>query len=410
MRTRRYLALGAAVVLVGLAAFGVATWAFGDSDDEASPEEARAAAPVNGTTPGTATATQQAASDEEIAARWTPEALREALAADTEKPKGPSGSTTPGSSNPAPAGGETADPSPSPSTTAQPKTALAAVACTQPKKLKPLAGYPYERGCYAGKLNATPSKQIGRLLSFIGDTGYQTCTASVVVTGIDGQGTGNRSVIVTAGHCVGDAPDPDKPGSRWTANEDPLFIPQPKVRELHDKLENPNVSLASTKAWLKANAWFPRTGSGGGWIGYTPTRWQTHGDWVYDFAAVVMAPRGTRTIYGALGGLGVDMRGTSPKEALSLGYPSKKPFDGRGLFVCRGKVKVGDGRAAPAELGIGCDMTPGSSGGPWFDSSATAWSVISVNSYGPPEIMFGPNLNGNHWPTFLAARNYGTPG
>jgi len=37
-------------------------------------------------------------------------------------------------------------------------------------------------------------------------------------------------------------------------------------------------------------------------------------------------------------------------------------------------------------MGVGCDMTGGSSGGAWV----LRGNVVSVNSYGPPNVMFGP--------------------
>ncbi len=82
----------------------------------------------------------------------------------------------------------------------------------------------------------------------------------------------------------------------------------------------------------------------------------------------------------------------------SFGYPAARPYNGTKLIYCSGGVTTGyDGRQT---LSIPCDMTGGSSGGPWFHSFSTATNtgtLNSVNSYGYRSIknrMFGPILDG----------------
>jgi V8-like Glu-specific endopeptidase len=78
----------------------------------------------------------------------------------------------------------------------------------------------------------------------------------------------------------------------------------------------------------------------------------------------------------------------------SFGYPAARPYTGASLIYCSGGVTTGyDGRQT---LSIPCNMTGGSSGGPWFRdfSTTTATGTLnSVNSYGYNSIknrMFGP--------------------
>ena len=82
-----------------------------------------------------------------------------------------------------------------------------------------------------------------------------------------------------------------------------------------------------------------------------------------------------------------------------LGFPSAEPFNGRTLFECRGTAKLVKSTKDPGpELKVGCDMTPGSSGGPWLVATTSKGfgKIISVNSNGPPNVMYGPRLSSLH--------------
>ena len=60
---------------------------------------------------------------------------------------------------------------------------------------------------------------------------------------------------------------------------------------------------------------------------------------------------------------------------------------------CNSPLQTSDNAASPATMGIGCDMTGGSSGGGWI----VGGNLYSVNSYGyddQPDVMFGPYLDG----------------
>jgi hypothetical protein len=53
---------------------------------------------------------------------------------------------------------------------------------------------------------------------------------------------------------------------------------------------------------------------------------------------------------------------------VSLGYPQAAPFNGGKIEVCLSSLGYADdgGASAPNSVAIGCDMTGGSSGGPWI--------------------------------------------
>jgi hypothetical protein len=77
---------------------------------------------------------------------------------------------------------------------------------------------------------------------------------------------------------------------------------------------------------------------------------------------------------------------------LSHGYPAAPPFNGERHWICDSTLATSDNSASPATMGIGCDMTGGSSGGGWIVGS----NLYSVNSYGysnQPNVMYGPYID-----------------
>lgn len=91
------------------------------------------------------------------------------------------------------------------------------------------------------------------------------------------------------------------------------------------------------------------------------------------------------------------IRPTSGSKVHAFGYPAAGKYNGQTLIYCSGGVTIGyDGRDTQS---IPCDMTGGSSGGPWyqqFASNGASGYLNSVNSYGYSSIknrMFGPILD-----------------
>ena len=78
----------------------------------------------------------------------------------------------------------------------------------------------------------------------------------------------------------------------------------------------------------------------------------------------------------------------------SFGYPAASPYDGEELIYCSGSTI--DDPLGSNDHGLPCDMTGGSSGGPWFlsfDEASGAGIQNSVNSFGYvilPNVMWGP--------------------
>ncbi len=173
------------------------------------------------------------------------------------------------------------------------------------------------------------------------------CSASIV-------NAPNKDTVWTAGHCV------YEPESGYM--QDWVFVPARFDRT------NPYGT------WTARNAW-------------TPTGW-TKGLLEYDMGALVMntgGPGGTYHV-GVLGGFEFIANIDRDQHFHARGYPAATPFNGERHHVCATNWVTDDqpsgDPANPKTLGVGCDMTGGSSGGPWIVDWGTANYLNSNVSYG----------------------------
>ena len=231
----------------------------------------------------------------------------------------------------------------------------------------------------------------GRVLFHQGN-GDWICSASVVD---DGSTSDGYSIVVTAGHCAYDGAD------GWATNW--MYIP--------DFDDAPSYTCSSTVygCWtaraLAISDGFHPEGFGNGTV-------------TFDWAFAVVGPGGKS------GTQQLDSLGTYPLKttgntvgaaAWAFGYPAAGKYHGADLTYCTGNT-VADPYGA-ATWGLSCDMTGGSSGGPWLVGSFTAGQIAngsgavgSVNSYGYSGLkyMFGPRFDSTTQSTFNAA-NAATP-
>ncbi len=205
------------------------------------------------------------------------------------------------------------------------------------------------------KWTGAPVKTVGRLF-FVNQKGDDTyCTATAVKSG-------NRSVVMAAGHC---ARLPASPDNTYT---DLVFVPG------YDKGARPY-------------GVFPVRAS------VTPRSWAQDGE--NDIAAFTVDPVGGRTLTGTVGGRPVAFGRPAGGRITAFGYPATRPQRGEELLYCAGPSK-----AAPhQELSVPCDMSGGASGGPWladFDPRTGLGTLVSVNSHGDAldhsTAMYGPVL------------------
>lgn len=171
--------------------------------------------------------------------------------------------------------------------------------------------------------------------------------------------SGNKSTVITAGHCV--------------------------------KLDGAyHTNVAFVPAYANGNAphgtWNARTTTA------TP-QWDASEDINYDIGAIVVGQVGGRFLTDVVGAQGIAFNQPRADNTYAFGYPAAAPYDGSKLVYCSGRTFnafLSDG------IGMTCDMTGGASGGPWFRtfSEATGTGTLnSVNSYKInliPTWMFGP--------------------
>ncbi|WP_356948488.1 trypsin-like serine protease [Streptomyces sp. P9-2B-2] len=199
-------------------------------------------------------------------------------------------------------------------------------------------------------------KTVGRLFFVNADGDDSWCTATAVRSG-------NRSVVMTAGHCV------RRPASPVNTYIDLVFVPG------YHKGAQPYGAFPVRAAM-------------------TPRTWSE--DAVNDVAALAVDPHAKgRRLTDVVGGQTVDFHHRVGGRTVAFGYPATRPQRGEELLHCTGTAV----RAPSDEQSVPCDMGGGSSGGPWltdFDAATGQGVLVSVNSHGDGMTggthMFGPVL------------------
>jgi V8-like Glu-specific endopeptidase len=208
-----------------------------------------------------------------------------------------------------------------------------------------------------------PYSTVGVLFFKQYDVGYRCSAASI----------GNNA-IWTAGHCVhaGDGSDAGRSHDVW-------FIPAYEV----DKSNNVKTPFGVWKAYAVL----------------THEEWETNGDLRYDIGGAILESNvQNEKISDAVGSLGFSANLENNRQWFNLGYPAAYPFDGSRQQICVGSFAYNDTNMnQPYPVGIGCDMTGGSSGGPWiinFSGDVGPANYLNGhNSYRyteSPEEMFSP--------------------
>ncbi len=204
-------------------------------------------------------------------------------------------------------------------------------------------------------------------------------------------GTAGRSIVVSAAHCAWDGADGGF-ARNW------MFIPE------FDTTPTYTCSQAKLGCWtasaLVVNRGFTSAG------GFNDQAVQY--DWSF---AVVTAPgtKGT-TLDVAAGSFDLDTTTMATgSRVFDFGYPAAGKYHGSDLIYCADQV-VTDPLMANRTFGIDCDMTGGSSGGPWlfpFTESTGVGTIRAVNSYGYDRIKkeYASKFNGNTANTFGAAKS-----
>jgi V8-like Glu-specific endopeptidase len=263
-----------------------------------------------------------------LATKWTPEAMRNAIPLDRLLPKVDGSKVT--------------------HDVRQGKAQVVQPTGTSTADVGP-AAFPSGGGDWTG--GGAVEKTAGRV--FFTYQGRQASCSGNAVT------SGNKSTVLTAGHCV-------KLEGAW--HTDWVFVP----------------------AYKDGNAPF------GQWTAkatLTTAQWEASEDINYDVGAAVVNPLNGQSLTDVVGGQGVAFNQSRGQDMYAFGWPAADPYDGSHMIYCSGTTFdafISDG------IGMTCDMTGGSSGGPWFqefDEGTGQGIQNSVNSYKinlVPTWMFGP--------------------
>jgi hypothetical protein len=197
----------------------------------------------------------------------------------------------------------------------------------------------------------TPSasiiKSTGKVFFTLGGVNY-VCSGSAT-------SSGNKDVVSTAGHCVNEGPGAF--ATNWA------FVPA----------YNNNVRPYGT--WTARQL-------------VTTSAWANQGDINYDGGFAVMNTLNGAHLTDVVGGQGIAFNLARGLYYEAYGYPQAAPFNGATIKSCAGTAQS-DIYGGTQSQRIPCDMTGGSSGGPWFTSGLQN----SLNSFGYNGIknqMFGP--------------------
>ena len=201
----------------------------------------------------------------------------------------------------------------------------------------------------------SPVSHIGKVFFTMGTTNY-VCSGNAVTSG-------NHSTVATAGHCVNES-------GAYATNF--VFVPA------YDN------GAAPYGKWVAKGL-------------YAPTQWVSNGDMTYDTGFAVVNPDSKgELLTDVVGGSGTAFNQAYGLTYKAYGYPQASPFDGTSLWSCTGKATKDTNNPQFGTQGIPCDMTGGSSGGPWFiqTNSTTGSDGLqnSINSYGynGSAVMYGP--------------------
>lgn len=197
----------------------------------------------------------------------------------------------------------------------------------------------------------SPVPTIGKVFFTLGGTDY-VCSGNSVASS-------NGSTVSTAGHCLNEGPGTF--ASNW------VFVPA------YENGSAPYGQWAATEL-------------------IAPTQWSRSGDITYDTGFAVVSGGAGQSLSSTVGASGVAFNQARGQSYTAYGYPAAAPFTGQTLQSCAGTATA-DPFGQSQSQGIPCDMTGGSSGGPWFTGGGSAGVQNSVNSFGYDSVadtMFGP--------------------
>ncbi|MGK2849807.1 MAG: trypsin-like serine peptidase [Candidatus Limnocylindrales bacterium] len=220
-------------------------------------------------------------------------------------------------------------------------------------------------------------QRTGKVLFTMGASNY-VCSATVVQ---EPTPRSTHSLVLTAGHCAY-----DEVAEAFATNW--IFVPS------FDTSPTFTCANATIGCWTAVGLVVHSGYATAGGFNTQAT--------IHDFAIAIVAGGGKTGTTAQLdtavgGGYGIAYPSISTGGSVhAFGYPAAGRYKGKDLTYCAGPT-FDDPNNGNATWGIACNMTGGSSGGPWLSgfTQAGAGTLTSLNSYGYNGLsnMYGPKFN-----------------
>jgi V8-like Glu-specific endopeptidase len=163
-----------------------------------------------------------------------------------------------------------------------------------------------------------------------------------------------KDSVITAGHCVYGSLGGEVPGEGWHSNW--IFVP------------DYSNGYAPYGVWTAKELW-------------APTNYVNNQDEGDDMGgAVINANAYGQHIVNVVGGQGFAWNWPSSEYVYDFGYPAAAPFNGQTLQYCNGSEF--NWAEVSSTMGLPCNFTGGSSGGPWLmDFNGEFGYIDGVNDF-----------------------------
>ena len=200
---------------------------------------------------------------------------------------------------------------------------------------------------WTGNPYLPPATTTGKVFFTTRNGGNWVCSGSTV-------NSNGKDSVITAGHCVYGSLGGEVPGEGWHSNW--IFVP------------DYSNGYAPYGVWTAKELW-------------TPTSYVNNQDEGDDMGgAVINTNAYGQHIVNVVGGQGFAWNWPSSEYVYDFGYPAAAPFNGQTLQYCNGSEF--NWAAVSSTMGLPCNFTGGSSGGPWLmDFNGEFGYINGVNDF-----------------------------
>ncbi|MGB8344469.1 MAG: hypothetical protein WCD86_06275 [Ktedonobacteraceae bacterium] len=202
-----------------------------------------------------------------------------------------------------------------------------------------------------------PLSTVGKVFFSNASGQNMVCSGTAVVSS-------NHNTVDTAGHCL-------YWNGGWVQNM--IFCP------LYDNGNTPYGCWAARALEVPS-----------GWINGNSSNFHQ------DFGMAIVAPNSEGNLTDVVGGAGWAYNQAVNQPITAYGYPAAGPFDGQTRQTCEASSGTLWQMGGGSVVSIPCNMTGGSSGGPWFIQSGGNWYLSGHNDFISnlqPGHMFSPYYN-----------------